>query len=69
MSTEWRVDPAIRGQCANRQIVAVAEAQHAMIHRAQLFLIGLSSSAIDRRVAEGRLHVVYRGVYASAIVW
>ncbi len=44
--------------------MALAERQHAMIHRAQLLAIGLSPDAIDRRVAAGRLHVMYRGVYA-----
>lgn len=64
MSTAWRIDPAIRGEGANRQIVAVAEAQYAMIHRTQLLAIGLRSNAIDRRIAAGLLHVMYRGVYA-----
>jgi len=64
MGDDWRIDPAIRGESANRQIVAVAEGQQAMIHRRQLLAIGLGSSGIDRRVADGRLHVMYRGVYA-----
>ncbi|MCP9489626.1 MAG: endonuclease domain-containing protein [Solirubrobacteraceae bacterium MAG38_C4-C5] len=64
MSTAWRITPALRGQNANRQIVAVAEAQHAMIHRSQLLAIGLGSNAIDRRIAIGGLHVMYPGVYA-----
>jgi hypothetical protein len=64
MEDARRVDPDSRGQSIERQIVAIAERQHAMIHRAQLLAIGLSSKAIDRRVAAGRLHPMYRGVYA-----
>ncbi len=64
MSAAWGIAPAIRGKSPERQIVAVAEAQHAMVHRTQLLTIGLRSSAIDRRISAGLLHVVYRGVYA-----
>lgn len=35
-----------------------------MIHRRQLLSLGLHPSAIDRRVAAGRLHVMHHGVYA-----
>ena len=35
-----------------------------MIHRRQLLGLGLHPSAIDRRVAAGRLHVMHHGVYA-----
>lgn len=64
MSGAWGLPPAIRGQSPERQIVALAEAQHAMIHRGQLLVIGLKAGAIDRRIAAGRLHVMHRGVYA-----
>jgi predicted transcriptional regulator of viral defense system len=45
-------------------IAAVADRQGGVIARLQLLRLGLSGPAIDRRVRAGRLHVVYRGVYA-----
>jgi hypothetical protein len=46
-----------RSQCS-------CTAQHGVVTRAQLRALGLEESAIDRRVAAGRLHRVHRGVYA-----
>jgi len=42
----------------------VAGRQHGVISRAQLLAIGISEAAIGRRLASGRLHALYRGVYA-----
>jgi hypothetical protein len=38
--------------------------QHGVVTRAQLLAHGLSAQAIKRRIANGRLYPVYRGVYA-----
>lgn len=38
--------------------------QHGVVTRAQLLKIGLSTRAIEHRLAKGRLHPVHRGVYA-----
>lgn len=38
--------------------------QHGVITRKQLVALGYSVKAIRHRLADGRLHVVYRGVYA-----
>jgi very-short-patch-repair endonuclease len=47
------------------EIVArLAGRQHGVVARRQLHAIGLSSSAVGRWAAEGRLHRVHRGVYA-----
>jgi very-short-patch-repair endonuclease len=45
-------------------IAAVAARQHGVALLAQLVAAGLSKHAVSRRVAAGRLHRVYRGVYA-----
>jgi very-short-patch-repair endonuclease len=45
-------------------IPALAAHQHGVISRAQLRTAGLHDRAIDRRIASGRLHPVYRGVFA-----
>ena len=45
-------------------IPALAAHQHGVISRAQLRTAGLHDRAIDRRIAAGRLHPVYRGVFA-----
>jgi very-short-patch-repair endonuclease/predicted transcriptional regulator of viral defense system len=43
---------------------ALAADQHGVVTRAQLLQAGLKNAAITRRVDTGRLHVIYRGVYA-----
>jgi very-short-patch-repair endonuclease len=62
------ITPALREECLRRGIdaviAAVAERQHGIITRCQLLDLGLSSSAIHRRVGAGRLHVLHPGVYA-----
>src|SRR5918995_2525756 len=42
----------------------LAEAQHGVASRAQLLGLGLSPDAIKHRFATGRLHPIWRGVYA-----
>jgi very-short-patch-repair endonuclease len=49
---------------AGRRLVARAERQHGVVTRAQLIEIGLSDQAIGRRVEDGQLWRVHRGVYA-----
>jgi len=43
---------------------ALARSQHGVVTRRQLLDVGLSSDQIDRRIARGRLHRLWRGVYA-----
>jgi Transcriptional regulator, AbiEi antitoxin len=45
-------------------IAAIAAVQHTLVTVDQLRTLGLSSSTISRRVASGRLHRLYRGVYS-----
>jgi very-short-patch-repair endonuclease len=47
-----------------RRAWALAKAQHGVIARFQLLALGYSADAVRHRVAIGRLHPVYRGVYA-----
>jgi very-short-patch-repair endonuclease len=47
-----------------RAVHAVAAGQNGVVGRAQLVELGLSSQAIKHRIARGRLHTVFRGVYA-----
>lgn len=42
----------------------LAEGQHGVVARSQLLDLGLSPDAIKNRVVKGRLHPVWRGVYA-----
>ena len=65
------VDPAVPGyrapdapQTPDQRIAALAAAQHGVVERGQLTALGLSESAVGRRVATGRLHRVHRAVYA-----
>src|SRR3954451_16473960 len=43
---------------------ALARSQHGVVARWQLVAAGLSDRAILHRIAKGRLHPVFRGVYA-----
>ncbi|HVY78423.1 MAG TPA: type IV toxin-antitoxin system AbiEi family antitoxin domain-containing protein [Solirubrobacterales bacterium] len=45
-------------------IWALVDRQHGAISRRQLLTLGLSARQIERRIASGRLHSVWRGVYA-----
>jgi very-short-patch-repair endonuclease len=44
---------------------ALIERQHGVVTRAQLVEHGLSENAIKHRLAKGRLHRIWRGVYAA----
>jgi very-short-patch-repair endonuclease len=46
------------------RIADVAARQHGVVAQAQLLAAGFSTSAISRRVGQGQLHRVHRGVYA-----
>jgi predicted transcriptional regulator of viral defense system len=48
----------------DRRIASLAAEQFGVVARAQLRELGLTESAIARRVDAGRLHRVRRGVYA-----
>ena len=48
----------------DRRIAELARCQHGVVSRAQLLGLGLSSSAIGRRISIGRLHRRHAGVYA-----
>src|SRR5688572_17062139 len=45
-------------------IARIAARQHGVASQAQLSWAGLSPAGITRRVKAGRLHRIYRGVYA-----
>jgi very-short-patch-repair endonuclease len=53
---------SLRGR--ERAIAALAEAQHGVVTRVQLRTLGLTRHEIDDRLAAGRLHRLYRGVFA-----
>ena len=49
---------------ADRRLAALATRQHGVVSGRQLRELGLRPGAISRRVSAGRLHPVFRGVYA-----
>ena len=56
--------PKAQLQRSDRDIARYARSQHGVLTLVQLAEVGLSARAVSHRVATGRLHRVYRGVYA-----
>src|SRR5919106_1811717 len=56
----YRSDRSIR----RGQVWALAARQHGVVARSQLRDLGFHPQAIKRRIADGRLHPLIRGVYA-----
>jgi very-short-patch-repair endonuclease len=48
----------------DRELAELAKRQHAVVALRQLAELGLSASGVRNRVEAGRLHPLYRGVYA-----
>lgn len=57
-------DQSREGRARDAAIWALVREQHGAIARRQLLELGLSRRRIERRIASGRLHPVWRGVYA-----
>lgn len=61
-------DPNSRGQTqtdpVDRAIAEFATPRGGVVSRAELLGLGLSSRSVDYRLSCGRLHLLYRGVYA-----
>src|SRR6185295_3317585 len=53
-----------RVQWTSKELWALARRQHGVVTRKQLLAGGLSGDMIQRRLAAGRLHPLWRGVYA-----
>jgi hypothetical protein len=58
------VDVDMQRKGWERAIADLAEGQFGLVTRAQLRALGLGVGAIDHRLRLGRLHLLYRGVYA-----
>jgi very-short-patch-repair endonuclease len=52
------------GAQLSNDVVAIAEAQHGVLTHAQLLAVGMSASAVKRRLRGGSLRPLHRGVYA-----
>src|SRR4051812_34857505 len=52
------------GASGDRAIAALAGCQHGVVALSQLQVLGLGRGAVATRVSSGRLHRLYRGVYA-----
>jgi predicted transcriptional regulator of viral defense system len=48
-------------------LARLAASQHGVVSRAQVVRLGIQGSAIERRVARGRLHRLHRGVFAVGL--
>lgn len=56
--------PGEKVQRSTAAFWALVREQHGVVARRQLLALGLAEGAIERRIASGRLHPVWRGVYA-----
>lgn len=54
----------VRAEPVDVAIARLAAPQYGVVTRDQLRSAGVGDSAIDRRIAAGRLYVIHRGVYA-----
>jgi very-short-patch-repair endonuclease len=61
---EHRIGAEVRDLGPDAAIAALAGRQHGVVARAQLLDAGIGRRAIVRRIDAGRLHPLYRGVYA-----
>jgi very-short-patch-repair endonuclease len=48
----------------DQRLAAIAGRQYGVVRRAQLYELGFDNPALERRIANGRLHRLHRGVYA-----
>src|SRR6187200_1095503 len=63
----WRLVHDMHAQLAeppDRAVATLACKQHGVVARRQLQALGLGRGAVANRLATGRLHALYRGVYA-----
>jgi very-short-patch-repair endonuclease len=61
---EHRIGAELHTRGPDAAIAALAERQHGVVARWQLFALGLSRREIGTRLQCGRLHLLHRGVYA-----
>lgn len=61
---DHRIGGKVRDFGPDEVIAGVAGRQHGVVARAQLVAAGIGARAIELRVGSGRLHPLYRGVYA-----
>ncbi|HEX6687187.1 MAG TPA: type IV toxin-antitoxin system AbiEi family antitoxin domain-containing protein, partial [Solirubrobacterales bacterium] len=47
-----------------REVAGLAGRQYGVVSRGQLMRMGMTGSAIDRRIRAGRLHLLHPGVFA-----
>ena len=52
------------GAGSDAAVALLASRQHGVVSRRELLALGLEAKAITRRIEAGRLHPIYRGVYA-----
>jgi very-short-patch-repair endonuclease len=57
------MDPK-RLQRGNKELWGLVRRQHGVVARSQLLELGFGSDSIKHRIARGRLHPLWRGVYA-----
>jgi very-short-patch-repair endonuclease/predicted transcriptional regulator of viral defense system len=53
-----------KNQDASAQVWDLVRRQHGVVTRTQLLDLGIGSRSIEHRIARGRLHPLWRGVYA-----
>ena len=54
----------MQSRALDREMAGLAGRQYGIVSRVQLLQIGMSGSAIDRRIRAGRLHLLHPGIFA-----
>jgi very-short-patch-repair endonuclease len=64
---EHRIGAQLTTEILEREVERLARRQHGLVGRKQLLGLGMGRRAIIRRLEQGRLHEVHRGVYVVGV--
>lgn len=64
---EHRIGAQLTTEILEREVERLARHQHGIVGREQLLGLGMGRRAIARRLEQGRLHEVHRGVYVVGV--
>src|SRR5436190_19136143 len=66
-STRHRIGAQLPTEILEREMEQLARRQHGVVSRSQLLELGMGRRAVVRRLEQGRLHELHRGVYVVGV--